>query len=422
MAVYLAPHQVKAVHEIEPGKIVRGGVGVGKTIIALAYYLLKECTDGEGRSRSFIGDNGRVELDSLTGSDLPRTLVVITTAKKRDHLDWQREAALFGVNRDGELSEGNVKFLVDSWNNIGEYTGIQDAFFIFDEQRLVGNGAWVKAFYKIAKANRWIMLSATPADSWLDYIPVFVANGYYKNRTDFVLQHVLLDNYSRYPVVRGYQDEATLRAHERAILVGVDYARHTTRSVSYVDLPFNKELFDTVSKKRWNVYKDEPVKTISELFYLLRRVVNSDPARMEAVRKIVGEHPRLIIFYNFTYELELLRTLSDVVPVSEWNGKKHDPVPDGERWVYLVQYTAGAEGWNCVSTDAMVFYSLTYSYRAFEQSQGRIDRMNTPYSTLHYYVLKSASMIDKAILEALRAKKNFNVNKFMAKTEISAHF
>lgn len=422
MAVYLGAHQVKAVHEIEPGKIVRGDVGVGKTIIALAYYLIKECNDGEGWGPNYIDDDGRVHLDSLSEEDLPRDLYVITTAKKRDHLDWVKEAALFGIGPEREFSQGNVRLHVDSWNNIGSYAGVHDAFFIFDEQRLVGNGAWVKAFYKIAKANRWIMLSATPADSWMDYIPVFVANGHYTSRAAFVREHVLIDNYSRYPKIRGYNGEAHLRRLEARTLVVVKYERHTTRQVDYLEMPFDKELFDLVWKKRWNAFTNEPVKTISELFYLLRRVVNSHPHRLATVREIVERHPRLIIFYNFTYELEILRQLADVVPVSEWNGKKHDPVPDGERWVYLVQYTAGSEGWNCVSTDATLFYSLTYSYRAFEQSQGRIDRLNTPYKMLYYYVLKSSSFIDKAILTALREKRNFNVKKFVAKSEISAHF
>lgn len=415
MAVVLEPDQIKAIHQMHNGCVVRGGVGVGKTIISLAYYLTKECKDG-----GTILDNGRVQFRDERGD--PKDLYIITTAKKRDNLDWVKEAALFGVGGERAYSELNVRLTVDSWNNIDNYAATKDAFFIFDEQRLVGSGAWVKSFYKIAKANGWILLSATPADTWMDYIPIFVANGFFKNKTEFTEKHVMWKPFSRYPQVRGFRGESHLRELERTLLVDVEYVRTTTRVVDYIDHPWDQEQFNKVWKDRWNVFKDEPIQTISELFYVLRRVVNSHESRLASVRTLLEEHPRLIIFYNFKYEVEILKQLADSIEVKQWNGQVHDELPEGDRWVYLVQYTAGSEGWNCVSTDSMVFYSLTYSYRAFEQSQGRIDRRNTPFKELHYYVLKSGSFIDKAILKSLRAKKNFNARKFVAKTEISAHF
>jgi len=83
-------------------------------------------------------------------------------------------------------------------------------------------------------------------------------------------------------------------------------------------------------------------------------------------------------------------------------------VPDDERWVYLVQYNAGAEGWNCTSTDCIVFYSLTYSHKIFEQSQGRIDRLDTPFTDLWYYILMSQARVEKMIWKALLGKRDFH--------------
>lgn len=390
----LYPHQKEAVEKLSSGKILVGDVGTGKTLTAAAYYIQKEA---------------------------PKDVYVITTAKKRDSLDWQREFAMFGVGESEDSTVAGV-LIVDSWNNISKYSDVKDAFFIFDEQRLVGSGSWTKFFLKIAKTNRWILLSATPGDTWMDYIPVFVANGFYKNRTEFKQQHVVYAPYSKFPKVLRYTGTGTLVRHRNSVLVEMPYARHTTRRIKWVNVEYNKGLAEEATKKRWNIFEQAPMKDVAELFRVVRKIVNTDTSRLEAVRQLLHVHPRLIIFYNFDYELEMLRTVisgdrneglgSDYV-LAEWNGHRHDPVPTSEKWVYLVQYTAGSEGWNCTTTDAMVFWSLTYSYKQWHQAYGRIDRLNTPYSELYYYVLVSTSWIDSAIRKALKDKKSFNESSYM---------
>ncbi len=380
----LYPHQQKAVDKLDSGKILVAGVGAGKTITAAAYYM-------------------KMEADA--------DIIVITTAKVRDGLSWQRDFAKFAVGKkEGESVAGHLT--VDSWNNIGEYEDRVGAFFIFDEQRLVGSGAWVKSFLKIAKKNRWILLTATPADNWLDYIPVFIATGHYKNKTEFLREHVQFSTYTRFPKVERYRNVARLVRIRNDIVVEMHFDRHTTRHQALVEVGYDAEVERQVVKDRWHPYEDRPIRDAGEMFIVVRKVVNSDPSRMVAVRHLVKKHPKLIIFYNFNYELEQLRSLRDVTTVAEWNGKNHDPIPETDEWVYLVQYTAGAEGWNCVETDATLFYSLHYSFKVWEQAHGRIDRINTPFKDLYYYALVSRSMIDKAILRALKVKKTFNLASF----------
>lgn len=537
--VELKPHQKKAISELDNGKILVGDVGVGKSLTAVGYYLQREA---------------------------PRDVYVITTAKKRDDLDWPKEFHKLGMVGPLEGVYGSLK--VDSWNNIGKYADVRDAFFIFDEQRVVGSGSWTKSFQKIAKRNRWILLSATPGDTWLDYIPVFVANNYYRNRTEFLADHVVFAPYVKFPKVQRYIGVTKLVKLRNRTLVEMPYLRHTERIITWLNVAHDAELTEEVTKRRWNPYEQAPMRDIAELFRVVRTISNSDESRIDTVRYLMERHPRLIIFYNFDYELEALRSLiggsrstveangddrnirtgfekiglvgssttrsepsrsesslcsentsergeknewlnkknprfdrspgtstttsrstpgtisrssesesrsrtrtqsrrssstgapsttratlpqsvfkktgpksgarptmtsqtrdssrpgesgsvdssrTDEVVVAEWNGHKHEPVPSGDRWVYLVQYAAGAEGWNCVTTDAMVFYSLTYSYKMFHQAQGRIDRMNTPYSKLFYYPLVSSSWIDTAIRKSLRDKKDFNEARY-AKT------
>ena len=112
--------------------------------------------------------------------------------------------------------------------------------------------------------------------------------------------------------------------------------------------------------------------------------MNADASRQEKVLDICKGRPRVIIFYNFDYELDILMGLDygKDTEVAQWNGHKHQPLPEGDRWVYLVQYNAGA------------------------------DRLNTPYKDLYYYHLKSRSGIDLAISRALNSKKAFNERKF----------
>jgi hypothetical protein len=417
VAIKLHAHQEKGVAKMHNGCILYGDVGVGKTITSLAYYFTRVCGG---------------ELNKWGSMQTPKDVYVITTAKVRDSKGFELQAAKMGVHEDPSLSTNGVRITVDSWNNLHKYVEVKDAFFIFDEQRVVGYGAWSRAFIKVAKHNEWILLSATPGDTWMDYIPVFIANGWYKHKTDFIDQHVIWTPRVKYPKVLRYQDVGTLVRRRNEVLVHMPYDRHTKRHPVDVWCEFDTLAFEKAVKRRWHVFEERPLRDVSELFSVMRRIVNSDESRSNAVRSLLKKHPKLIVFYNFDYELEMLRELgaklqADSHPpfdcgedcpgcelndgefgFAEWNGHKHEEIPTTDRWLYAVQYRAGAEGWNCVDTDAICFWSQTYSYRDWWQSHGRIDRLNTSYVDLYYYHLVSRSAIDAAIRKALKAKKSFN--------------
>lgn len=401
MEVVLKEHQATALEEMSDGRILKGGVGSGKSHVAMAYYVERVCGGWHDRNRA------------IPFSD-PVDLYILTTAKKRDDRDWEKLAAQFAISTDPSKSWGGVKITVDSWNNIGKYAEVENAFFVFDEQRLVGAGAWVKAFYRIAAANRWIMLSATPGDNWMDYIPVFVANGFYRNRTEFLRRHVVYKRFAKFPVVDHYVETSRLARLRHKLIVDMPYERHTSRHTRSISVEHDQELFDRVWRDRWHVYEDRPLKDAGEMYLVGRKVVNDNPHRIGAVMELLEKHPKLIVFYNFNYELDALRVLAQTLnyPVGEWNGQKHQPVPETSKWLYLVQYTAGAEAWECTDTDAMVFYSLNYSYKINEQAKGRIDRMNTPFTHLYYYVLRTGSKIDQAIAKSLAQKTDFNESSY----------
>lgn len=400
MGVGLYDYQLKAISQIRNGCILCGGVGTGKSRTALGYYF-KE--NGGGIGEDYIPMNN------------PKDLYIITTARKRDTLEWEGDLVPFLMSSEKDQNYYNNKIVVDSWNNIKKYSEIKGAFFIFDEQRLVGNGVWVQSFYKIAKNNEWILLSATPGDTWSDYIPVFIANGFYRNKTEFAREHIVYNPFVKFQQIQRYLNTGRLIRLRNRILVDMEFDRKTISHHEDIYASYDIQKFKDTMKRRWNPYENKPIKQASGLCYVLRRIVNTDESRQVALLELMEKHSKAIIFYNFDYERDILLNLyyGDDVEIAEWSGHAHQPVPDGDKWVYLVQYTAGNEGWNCITTDTIIFYSQNYSYKVLKQACGRIDRLNTPYKDLYYYHIKSRSGIDLAISKALSRKKKFNEGKYV---------
>ena len=413
MTIQLRDYQIDAIKKMHNGCILCGGVGSGKSRTALAYY--------------FVENGGEINPEKYIPMKNPKDLYIITTARKRDTLEWEGEFGIFLLSTDDELNLYDNKVVVDSWNNIKKYTDVTDAFFIFDEQRVVGSGAWVKAFLKICKSNQWILLSATPGDCWKDYIPVFVANGFYRNKTEFEREHCVYSRYTKYPQIEKYINTGRLIRLRNRILVDMDFSRHTIPHHEDIYCSYDISKYKEAIRTRWDPFKNEPIQQASGLCYVLRRIVNESDSRIEALLEILEKTDRAIIFYSFDYELDMLRHLFwdyeeyegimntgyfSEYEVAEWNGHMHQPIPESKKWVYLVQYTSGCEGWNCIKTDTIIFFSQNYSYKVMAQACGRIDRLNTPYKDLYYYHLKSRSGIDLAISKALSKKKKFNEGKW----------
>lgn len=406
--VSLYPYQYEAMRRMKNGCILCGGVGSGKSRTSLAYFYTM-----------YGGIIGSIKYTKMKE---PADLYIITTARKRDTMEWEQELGAYLLSIHPEQNLYDNKVVVDSWNNIGKYKEVKDAFFIFDEQRVVGRGAWVKAFLKIAKRNRWILLSATPGDTWSDYIPVFLANGLYKNRTDFNEQHVIFSYAMKFPKIDRYVNVKKLERFRDSLLVTMDFQRKTEAHHLDILTTYDKTKYKELGRSRWNPYLNEPIVNAGELCYLWRRIVNEDESRLRSVLELAEAHPKVIIFYNFDYELALLKQAVYLpgTEVAEWNGHQHQSIPDSERWVYLVQYTSGCEGWNCTLTNVIIFFSQNYSYKVMTQAAGRIDRLNTPFTQLYYYHLKSSAPIDLAIARALRNKKNFNERSYLGKWEVKA--
>lgn len=402
MALFgLYDYQLDAISKTKNGCILCGGVGSGKSRTSLAYYYKEMGGNLYSSEYQYLKD--------------PKDLYIITTARKRDSLEWIGELNPFLLSPDKESNPYNNTVVIDSWNNIQKYKEVVDSFFIFDEDRVTGSGAWVKAFLQIAKKNNWIILSATPGDTWSDYIPVFIANGFYRNKTEFAREHIVYNRFAKYQKIERYLVTGKLARLRSQILIPMEFKRKTIPHHERIYCEYDNDIYRTTMRSRFNPYTNEPIESASQFCYVLRKIVNSDDSRLRSLLELIEDHPRVIIFYNFTYELEALReVLSGTgMVVREWNGEKHELVPEGPAWAYLVQYSAGAEAWNCITTDTIIFYSQTYSFKQLTQACGRIDRLNSPYEHLYYYHLRSYAPIDMAIAAALHNKKKFDEEKFL---------
>lgn len=386
-------YQLEAVNKLKNGNILKGDTGSGKSFTALYYYYVKVC-DGEFD-------------EELKPMRQPRDLYIITTPKKRDDLEWEKDMLPFLLS---SLSECQVKVTVDSWNNIKKYVNVVGAFFIFDEQRVVGSGAWVKAFYKITKRNQWILLTATPGDTWSDYIPVFVANGFYRNKTEFKENHIIMNPFTRYPSIKGYFNQGKLQKYRKQITVEMESPKVAIQLHHDIRCEYDKETERMVLKNRWHPFEDRPLRDATEMAVVMRKIAFGDESRIDKVKELFEVNPRIIIFYDYNFELDMLIDMCETegYTYAQWNGHKHEEVPETARWIYLVQYTSGSEAWNCTRTNCMIFFNNNYSWKKMKQAAGRIDRLNTPYSELHYYHLVSSSYIDKRINNSLNTKKEFN--------------
>lgn len=406
MTVTYRPEQIQAVRQLQNGSILAGGVGSGKTLTSLAWYLTSVCNAASFKK------GGSLAKKKVKGSP---TLYVITTAKKRDSLEWEEEAARLGLSTDPACSFTGSSIVVDSWNNIGKYSDREHTVFFFDEQRASGSGRWVKEFLKITRKNTWLLLSATPGDVWMDYLPVFMAHGFFRTRTEFMEDHVIFDRFAKYPKVKRYIGEAKLQRLRRSILVEMPVERHTTRERETVYCDYDRDLYKWVVQNRMDPWTEEPLRDAGGVCRILRKVVSDNDWRSEQAKRILSSNERVIVFYNYNYELDRILAVAESLglPTAQWNGHRHDAIPAESRWVYICQYTSAAEGWNCTSTDTVLFWSLNYSWRVTEQCEGRIDRLNTPYSRLNYYFLESKSSIDEAVRRSLNSKKVFNERAFV---------
>ena len=121
---------------------------------------------------------------------------------------------------------------------------------------------------------------------------------------------------------------------------------------------------------------------------------------------------RLIVFYNFTEEMERMKALVDR-PVSILNGEHKDLAayeehPDS---ITFVQYQAGAMGANFQKANKIIYFSLPESWELWEQSQKRIHRIGQDRPCF-YYLMISPGSVEEDVYSTLQLRKDYSDELF----------
>ena len=319
--------QQEALKKLRNGNILCGKVGTGKSRVGLAYY---HCKVGGGQ----INGKARGLKEDQTPMLHPKDLYIITTAKKRDNGEWEEELNAYGLSTDPSKSRygDSVRVTVDSWNNIKKYVDACGAFFLFDEQRVVGYGSWSKAFIKIARSNEWIFLTATPGDCWMDYLSIFIANGFFKNKRDFEYRHVIYNRYSMYPQVDRYVDDFILQRMRDDILVNIEFEKPTVRHQEVRTITYDRDLYRQTMKDRWNYYENKPVDNISEL----ERCILSDLGSMGKNKGVPAQADYQYMQFKLVNSLRHMKNWGVNIVWTAWETAEQFVSPSGSQYTRLL--------------------------------------------------------------------------------------
>ena len=112
--------------------------------------------------------------------------------------------------------------------------------------------------------------------------------------SQLIRSHVIFNRFVKYPKVEAYIDTWKLTENRQKILVHMHYEKKTKHVIKLMYASYDESLYKFVSEKRWNVYTDKPIKNISELCYVWRKIVNDDKSREDIIGRIIEEKRKVI--------------------------------------------------------------------------------------------------------------------------------
>jgi SNF2 family DNA or RNA helicase len=136
--------------------------------------------------------------------------------------------------------------------------------------------------------------------------------------------------------------------------------------------------------------------------------------KLDALKDLIDStEDRLIVFYNFNDELNLILNLIGDRPVSIINGSTKDlsAYEDHDDAVTLVQYQAGAMGLNLQKANKIIYFTLPEKSELFEQSKKRIHRIGQTQRCF-YYIMMVENSIEEDVLSTLEMRKDYTDELF----------
>lgn len=190
------------------------------------------------------------------------------------------------------------------------------------------------------------------------------------------------------------------------IQASVEYKKFRKDGIVMLDVPYSVE-------EGYNLIGDT---TLTKMLGERMLCGIYSEAKLKAFSDLIDStEDRLIVFYNFTQELNLMMSVCDNAgrPYSIVNGSKRDltAYDKHDDSVTFVQYQAGAMGLNLQKACRMIFFTLPLSSELFEQAKKRIHRIGQDRSCF-YYELICKGTIEEKILATLNMRKDYTEELF----------
>lgn len=156
--------------------------------------------------------------------------------------------------------------------------------------------------------------------------------------------------------------------------------------------------------------------TLTKRLYARQLCGQYSEFKLQTFKELVqSTQDRLIVFYNFNAELELLKRIAASLdrPISEVNGQTKDltAYEQEDNSITFIQYQAGAMGLNLQKANKIIYFTLTDKSELFEQSKKRIHRIGQEQPCF-YYILMCKGSVEEVILQTLEMRKDFTDELF----------
>lgn len=387
------PFQEDAINQLLEGKhIIKADCGLGKTCIFFNWLERNHATH----------------------------VIIATTASKCHSKDFQTTELIKFTSP--EFRAHLVSLEVVSWHMLKKWTDkkspqqLANYYFVADELQRCRQGVsslMGRAFLFITKhCKAWTGYTGTPGDNWLQFHPYFIATGKIKNKTEFMRDYTISQQYP-FPMVLGFRHEDTLKGWWRDI----SYEPDTSEVMSQLPAETHQIMRFPTPKGYKKVLKSsttldgEFLDSNMALYHHLRQMC-ATKQKLDALEDLLSSlSSPLVIFFNYTCEREQILGLAAHMKRKVWriDGECHEiPTEEtiGQNDIVLCHYLSGSEALNLQFCHYMVFYSPNYSYSISVQAKGRVKRVGQQNPMFFYSFLCSDS-IEEEVMDCIKQKKDF---------------
>ena len=307
-----------------------------------------------------------------------------------------------------------------------ELRQLKDFTMMLDESSMIKNETAKRTKFILSlKPSHTILLSGTPTDGKYEFLySQLRLLGWKITKTAYYNRYIKTELRSyggpMFRVVTGYKNVSELKAKLK------EYGAVFAKAEEVIKLPEKKFIkeYSTVSSDYKKFMKDRVIKiddkeltgdsTLSKRLYA--RMLCSAYSKDKIARLIDlvnSTSDRVIIFYNFNTELEVLRKVLFDRPISIVNGQVKDlkEYENNDNSVTLIQYQAGAMGLNLQKANRIIYFSLPERSELFEQSKARICRIGQE-KQCYYHIMMCHKSVEEKIYECLLMRKDYTDELF----------